>query len=161
MSPYTPHRKPASGLVLCSGDDAVNVDRCCSDITPLSPLLAAGGPPVKNWPGLIIRRRRADSTRRRERPQDLASTSLWPSVVRSTYTPKPIGDIGISLIASSSWTQVSVVEGDSKSAAVFKGRYQPLPRPWLPLRPAPEAARSANVFLTGPVVVDPLLIVIF
>ena len=53
LLPYTPPRKPFSGLVLCSGNDAVDGDRSCSDTAPLFPLLAAGGPPVKNRPGSL------------------------------------------------------------------------------------------------------------
>ena len=43
-------QKPDSRLVLCSGNDTVDGDRFCSDIGPLSPLLAAGSPPVENNP---------------------------------------------------------------------------------------------------------------
>ena len=48
--PYNPPQKPASGLVLCGGYDAINGDRSCSNTTHLSPLLAAGGPPIKSCP---------------------------------------------------------------------------------------------------------------
>ena len=48
-----PPRKPSSGLVLCSDDDAVDVDRYCSHTASLSPILAAGGPPVKIRPGSL------------------------------------------------------------------------------------------------------------
>ena len=81
LSPYISPQKHASRIVLCSGNVAVDCDWCCSDITPISSLLAAGDPPVKNCPGLIIRRRRADSATRWEQPQDLTSTSLGPSAV--------------------------------------------------------------------------------
>ena len=47
LSPYNPPLKPDSGLVLCSGDDAVDGDWSCSDTAPLSPLLAASGHPSK------------------------------------------------------------------------------------------------------------------
>ena len=53
LSPYTPPRKPTSGLVLCSGDDVINGDWYCSDTAPLSPLIAASGPPVKICPGSL------------------------------------------------------------------------------------------------------------
>ena len=53
LSPYTPPRKPTSGLVLCSGDNAVNGDWSYSDTAPLSPILAAGGPLVKICPGSL------------------------------------------------------------------------------------------------------------
>ena len=49
---YPPH-KPASGLVLCSRDDAVDDDQSWSGTAPISPLLADGGPPVKNCPGSL------------------------------------------------------------------------------------------------------------
>ena len=49
---YTPPpQKPASGLVLWSGDDDVDDDRSFSDTALLSPLLAIGSPPVKKCPG--------------------------------------------------------------------------------------------------------------
>ena len=41
--------------------------------TPIPPLLSAGVPPVKNRPGLMIRRRRGDSARRMKLLRDLAS----------------------------------------------------------------------------------------
>ena len=53
LSPYTPPQKPASGLVLSSGDEAVDGDWYCRDTTPLSPLLYAGSPPVKIRPGSL------------------------------------------------------------------------------------------------------------
>ena len=53
LLPYTPPWKPASVLVLCSGDNAAYVDWSCSDTAPLSPLLAAGVPPVKIRPGSL------------------------------------------------------------------------------------------------------------
>ena len=55
LSPYPPPppRKPASGLVLCSGNDAVNNNWYCRETVPLSPLLAADGPPVKICPGSL------------------------------------------------------------------------------------------------------------
>ena len=53
LSPYTPPWKPASGLVLCSFDDAVYGDWSFSETSPLSPLLAAGVPPVKIRPGSL------------------------------------------------------------------------------------------------------------
>ena len=48
-----PPRKPDSGLVLCSEDDAVDGDWYRSDTAPISPILPAGGPPVKNRPGSL------------------------------------------------------------------------------------------------------------
>ena len=122
LSSYTPPWNPASGLVICSIDYAAGGDWSFSCTACLSHLLANGGPPVKNRPGSIIQWRRAYSARRRERPQDLESTSLWPSAVSFPHMPQPLVNIGISLITSSAWTQGSVVEGDSKSAAVFMGR---------------------------------------
>ena len=53
LSPYTPPRKPASGLVLCSGDDAIDGDWSWSDTAPLYPLINYGGPPVKFRPGSL------------------------------------------------------------------------------------------------------------
>ena len=53
MLPYTAPRRPASGIVLCSGDNAVNGNRYCSNNAPLSPILASGGPPVKIRPGSL------------------------------------------------------------------------------------------------------------
>ena len=59
---------PASGLVLCSSDDAVDGKQSWFGTAPLPPLLSAGVPPVKKWPGWIIRRRHADRSRKRECP---------------------------------------------------------------------------------------------
>ena len=101
---------------------AVNGNRSYSSTAPLSPLLASGGPPVKNWPGSIIRRCRVDSSRRKEHLRYLASTSLWPSAVRFSSTLQPLGNRGISLINSSIWTQIFLVEGNYESAAVFIGQ---------------------------------------
>ena len=53
LLPYTPPRKPAYGLVLCSGDDTVDGDWSCSETAPLSPILAAGSPPIKICPGSL------------------------------------------------------------------------------------------------------------
>ena len=53
LSPYTPPRKPAYGLVLCSGDDTVKGDWSSSYTSPLSPLIAAGSLPVKIRPGSL------------------------------------------------------------------------------------------------------------
>ena len=50
---YPPPRNPASGLVLCSGNDAIDGGRSCSHTAPLLPLLAVGGPPVKFRPGSL------------------------------------------------------------------------------------------------------------
>ena len=122
LLPYNPPRKPAYGLDLCSGDDAVDGGRSCSDTAPLSPLLALGIPPVKNWPGLIIRQLCADSVIRWEHPQDMASTSLWQSTARLFSMPQPLGNRGMSLINSSGRMQVLGVEGKYESAAVFTGR---------------------------------------
>ena len=41
LLPYTPPRKPASGLVLCIGVDCIDGNQSFRDIAPLSPLLAA------------------------------------------------------------------------------------------------------------------------
>ena len=71
---------------------------------------------------IIIWRRRDDSTRRWEHPRDLASTSLWPSMVRLSSMPQQICDRGISPIHSSGRTKVSAVEGNSESAAILTGR---------------------------------------
>ena len=88
----------------------------------LSPLLAASGPPFKNWPGLIIRWCCTDSARRQEHLQDLASTSWWPTGVRLSSTPQPLGNRGISLIKYSVQMQLLGVEGNSESASIFTGR---------------------------------------
>ena len=68
--------KPDSELVLESRNDTVDDDSPCIGTTPLyplfpagvttplPPLLSDGVPPVKNWLGSMIRRRRADSARR-------------------------------------------------------------------------------------------------
>ena len=48
-----PSWKPASVLVLYSGNNTVDGDWSCSNTAPLSPLLATGGPPVKNRPGSL------------------------------------------------------------------------------------------------------------
>ena len=117
-----PPWKPASGLVLCSGGDAVDGDRSCRNTAPLSPLLAVGGPPVKNRPGSIIWEHRADIPRRWEHPRDLVSTLLWPSAVSLLSTPQLLGNRGISPIDSSGRTQLLGVEGNYESAAVFTGR---------------------------------------
>ena len=53
LLPYTPPRNPASGLVICSDDDAIDGDQSCSNTTTLSPLLSAVGPPVKKFPGSL------------------------------------------------------------------------------------------------------------
>ena len=55
-----PPWKSASGLVLCSGDDAVDCDRYCSNTAPLSPWR----PTRQNSSRIIILRRHADSARR-------------------------------------------------------------------------------------------------
>ena len=67
-----PPWKPDSGIILCSDENADDVEQYCIGTAPLPPLISAGGPPVKNWTGLIIRRHHADKTRRRERPRDHA-----------------------------------------------------------------------------------------
>ena len=131
----SPPWNPASGLVIYSGDDAVDVNRYCSDTAPLYPLLAAGGPLVKNWLGSIIRRRRANIARGWEHPWDLASTLLWPSTFRLLSMPQPLGDRVISPIDYSGPTQVSGMEGNSESSSVFMGWSRPPPGPGLPLRP--------------------------
>ena len=48
-----PPWKPDSGLVLCSGDDAVDGNWYCSNTTPISPLLASGSPHIKICPGSL------------------------------------------------------------------------------------------------------------
>ena len=48
-----PPQKPDYGLLLCSGDVIFDGNRSCSDTVPLSPLLSAGGPHVKNCPGSL------------------------------------------------------------------------------------------------------------
>ena len=53
LSKYTPPWKPGSGLILCSGDDAVDGNQSCSDNAPLFPLLVADGLPVKIRPGSL------------------------------------------------------------------------------------------------------------
>ena len=116
-----PPWKPASGLVLCSGNVAIDDDRSCSDTAPLSLLLADGSPAVEKSSRIIIRRRRADSASKWEHLRDLASTSLWPSMVRLLSMLQPLAEIGIFLIYSSRLTKVSGVEGNSESAAVFTG----------------------------------------
>ena len=45
---------------------------------------------------IIILRRRADSVIRWEHPRDLESTLLWPSAVRLSSMPQPLGNIVIS-----------------------------------------------------------------
>ena len=104
-----------------------------SHLYPLFLPLAAH--PLKISGIIIWRHRHADSARRREHPQDLVSTSLWPSIDRLSSTPQPLGNRDISLIDSSGRTQVSGVEGNYEGAAVFTGRYQPPPGPGLPLFP--------------------------
>ena len=82
-----------------------------------------------------MQRRRADSTRRRERPQDLEFTSLWTSAVSLLSMPQPIGNREIYPIDYSARRQVLGVEGNAKSASVFTGRYRPPPGLGLLLRP--------------------------
>ena len=89
--PYDPPWKPASVLFLCSGNGAADGNQSCRGTTPISYLLASGDPPVKKWQGSIIRRCCANSSRRRERPQYLVSTLLWPLAVRLSSSPKRLG----------------------------------------------------------------------
>ena len=53
LLPYNPPWKPDYGIVLCSCNNAVDGDQSCSDIAPLSPLIANGVPPVKNSTGSL------------------------------------------------------------------------------------------------------------
>ena len=87
--------------------------------------------------------RRADSDRRWEHPPDMASTLLWPSIVRLLSTPQPLGNRGISLIHSSGWTKLLGMEGNFESVAVFTGDSGiPLGQGY---RFASEVARSTKV----------------
>ena len=135
LLPNNPPLKPDSGIILFNDNDAVDGNQSCSDTIPLSSLIAVDGPPFKNRPGSIMRQRRADSVRRWEHPQDLASTILWPSTSRLLSMPQPLGDRGISPIQTSGRTQVLGVEGNYKSAAVFTGQYRPPHGLGLPLHP--------------------------
>ena len=92
-------------------------------------------------------------------PGDLASTSLWPLMVRLSSMQQPLGNRGISPIYSSGRAKVLGVEGSSESATIFTGRLWPPPGPGLTLRP--RGGKIHQIALTYPVVVDPLLIVIF
>ena len=58
LVPYTPPptpppREPASVLILCIGDDAIDGEKYCRNTSPIYPLLATGGPPVKIRPGSL------------------------------------------------------------------------------------------------------------
>ena len=79
LSPYTPPREPDSGLVLYSGDDALDGDWYCSDTAPLPPLLAAGGPPVKILPGSLY------GSAVLIAPED--GNTLWASVRSQRWCP--------------------------------------------------------------------------
>ena len=154
-----PPRKPASGLVLCSGDDAVDGDRSCSDTTPLSHILAAGGPPVKKTPGSLydgaaLIAPEGGNTCRIWRPprcghRRLGCRSCRNQLATEAYPHSILPDGQ----RYREWKAIPKVQLSSRGNSGLP--------PGRGYRSAPEVARSASVALAGTVVVDPLLIVIF
>ena len=155
-----PPRNLASGLVLYSGYNTINNNWSCSDTAPISPLLAVGGPPVKKQPGPIIWQRRAYIFRRWEtrrtwfppccghrRPgfcpcRNRLATEAYPRSIL------PDGR------KYREWKEIYKVQPSSRGDS-------PPPPPGRGYRSTLEVERSDLVALTCPVVVDPLLIVIF
>ena len=159
MLPYTFPRKPASRLVICSGDNAVDGDQYFSNTAPLSHLLSAVGPPFKNSPvslydgdALIVPE--GGNTRGICRPPHFGHR-------RSGCRPRR------NRLATEAYPQSILPDGQKYRE--WKAIPKVQPSSWgdrgLPLGrgycSAPEVAKSASVALTGTVVVDPLLIVIF
>ena len=155
---YIPPQKSASGPVLCSGDDAIDGDRSCSNTTPLLPLLVAGGPPVKIHPGSLyggaVQIAPEDgNTRGIERPPRCGHQF---SGCRLHCNRLEIEAYTRSILP----TNRSIGSGRQfRKLVLFTGRYRPPPGPGIPLRPVGSKIRQS--VLTGPVVVDPLLIVVF
>ena len=158
LLPYTPHWEAASGLVLYSGDDAVDGKRSCSD-APLSPLLSACGPPVKIIPGSLYDGAALIA------PEDGNTRGIWrpPRCGHRWSGCYPfrnrLATEAYPRINYSGRTKLSGEGGNSESVAIFIGQKWPPPGSGLPLRPKGGKIRQSS--LTGPVVVGPLLIIIF
>ena len=159
LSPYTPSRKPASGLVLCSGDDAIDGDQSCSNTSSLSPILAAGSPPIKNRPGSLYDRAalivpEGENTHRIWRPPrcDHCWSGCCPCRNR-LVTEAYHRSILLDRRNYWEWKAITKVQPSSRGDIGLP--------PGRGYRSAPEVARSSIVVLTGSVVADPLLIVIF
>ena len=159
MSPYTPPRKPDSGLVPCNGDDAVDDDRSFRDTVPISLILAVGGPPIKNqtgplYDGAALITPKGGNAREIWYPprcgyQRPGCRPCRTHLATEAYTQSILPYRRI----YREWKVIMKVQPSSQGDSGLP--------PGRGYRSAPEVARSAGVVLTDPVVVDPLLIVIF
>ena len=147
------------GLVLCSGDDAVDGNRYCSNTVPLSSFIAAGGPPVKNCLGslydgaaLIVPERGNTRGNWRSPHCGHRRQGCRPRCNRlaTEAYPRSILPDGCKYLE---WREIPKVQPSSRGDIG--------PPPGRGYHSVPEVEISAGILLTGPVVVDPLLIVIF
>ena len=159
LSPYTPSRNPDSVLTLCSGDDAIRVNRSCSYTAPLSNLLTTGGPPLQNRPGLVYNGAslilsEGKKTRGIWRPPRCGhQRSCYRIRQNSLTTEEYLWSILLDGRKYQEWKKIPKVQPSLQNVSG-------LPPVW-DYRSAPEVERSSSVALTDPVVVYPLLIVMF
>ena len=159
LSPYNHPRNPASELVFCSGHDTVYGNWYCSNTAPLSPLLATGGPPVKIIPGslydsAVLIAPEYGNTRSIWHPPCCAHrwSGCCPrcNCLATEENPQSILPYGCRY---QKWKAITKVRPSSRGDSGF-----PLGL-GLPFRPGDGNIRKSA--LTGPVVVYPLLVVLF
>ena len=150
---------PASGLVLCSGEDAVDGDRSCSDTAPLSPPFAACGPPVKIRPGSLYYGAALIA------PEDGNNRRIWRSPCCGHRCSGCCPRHNCLTTKAYHWLIIPDGQNYRERKAFPKVRQYSRDNSGLPLgwfyRSTLEVAISAGVVLTGLVVVDPLSIVTF
>ena len=159
LLPYTPSSNTDFVLFLSSGDDAISGKRSCSYTAPLSNLLTTGGPPLQNRPGLVYNGAslilsEGKKTRGIWRPpRCVHQRSCYRIRQNSLTTEEYLWSILLVWRNYRKWKKIPKVKPSLRNSIGLS--------PGWVFRSAPEVARSSGVALTGPVVVDPPLIVIF